>query len=162
MPKAIDVTDSDTGDGSPNMKSWSSKRNLMASSMPARDVTVSLGEGFIWLHPPFNGRIKSLIRSFCRASILQGLDLLQRILHTFPDDIKYRQALSEETHGFWVFYKELTVIPTSATFFVLQRTCPSLWKGSCPTLLGFVYRMFYVPKAEAGHRETEALWTQNH
>lgn len=67
MPKAIDVTDSDTGDGSPNMKSWSSKRNLMASSMPARDVTVSLGEGFIWLHPPFNGRIKSLIRSFCRA-----------------------------------------------------------------------------------------------
>lgn len=31
------------------------------------DVTVSFGEGFIWLHLPFDGRIKSSIRSFCRT-----------------------------------------------------------------------------------------------
>ena len=44
------------------------KQNLMASSVPAIDVTVSLGEGSIWLHSAFNDRIKSLLRRFCRAA----------------------------------------------------------------------------------------------
>ena len=42
--------------------------NLMASSVPAMDVTVSLGEGTIWLHPSFTGRINSSLRRFCRAA----------------------------------------------------------------------------------------------
>lgn len=102
-------------------------RLLMALSAPAVHVTVCLGKGFIWLHFPFNSRMRSPGKCFCRTrSTQQGLDVLQRSLHPFPDEVEHRQALEESL---------LSEFSTKSRWLPLPLQCLTFHKGLAPTFL---------------------------